>query len=62
MDTMNEATGATGVLAVTVTETARMLSVSTRTIHRLAAAGGLRIVRVTADTPRVLPADPAACP
>ncbi len=44
-------------LAVTVDAAADMLAVSRRTVYRLAQAGKLRIVRVTADAPRVLCAD-----
>ena len=49
---MGEAT-----MVVTVAEAARLLAVSTRTVHRLAVAGKIRIIRVTADAPRVLRAD-----
>lgn len=44
-------------LAVTVDEAARLLAVSRRTIYRLAQQGKIRVVRVTADAPRVLRAD-----
>ena len=57
MDIINDTDQAGVGLAVTLAEAARLLSVSTRTIHRLGATGRLRIVRITRDTPRVLRSD-----
>lgn len=44
-------------LAVKVDVAADLLSVSRRTIYRLAKAGKIRIVRITSDSPRVMRAD-----
>ena len=44
-------------IAVTIAVAANLLSVSSRTIYRLAKGGKLRIVRITSDSPRVLRAD-----
>jgi excisionase family DNA binding protein len=41
-------------IAITVDDVAALLSVSRRTVYRLAEAGKLRIVRITPDSPRVL--------
>lgn len=44
-------------LAVTIDSAAHLLTVSRRTIYRLAATGRLRIVRITPDAPRIMQAD-----